>query len=322
MIHHWSAERGHRVQGITGIPYYYRLFGYEMALDLGGRRLGYESHVRKLKEGEAELYRIRPATVADLAFITDLYECAIRRHAIACVRTPEIFKYELSGQSPNNIDYYIPMIIEDQTGEPVGYFQYSQFLRGGAVLAVWYEVKPGISWLEVTPAVVRYLWSKGQEYAQLEGKPCTSFGFQLGPAHPVYEALGNDLPTQRAYAWYLRVPDLPGFLTHIQPALETRLAESIAAGHSREIKISFYRQGLRLVLEKGKLTTIAPWQPTPADGGAVAFPDLTFLQILFGYRSYDELHQSFPDCWCDNEEVRTLINILFPKKASDVFPIS
>ena len=33
-IHRWSAERGELVQGITGIPYYYRLFGYEMAMNL------------------------------------------------------------------------------------------------------------------------------------------------------------------------------------------------------------------------------------------------------------------------------------------------
>jgi hypothetical protein len=321
-IHKWSAERGDRVQGITGIPYYYRLFGYEMALDLAGRRLGYESHVPKLKEGQEEPYRIRPATEADLPLIASLYERTMQRHAIACVRTPEIFRYELDGQSEHNIDRYLTLIIEDQSGMPRGYFQHSHFLRGTNLSAVWYELQPGISWLEVTPTVVRYLWNKGQEYAQREGKPHSSFGFQLGAAHPVYEALGNNLPTYQTYAWYLRVPDLPGFLNHIKPALEKRLSESIAIGHSREIKISFYRAGLRLVLEKGKLAIIEPWKPTPKDGGAVAFPDLTFLQVLFGYRNYDELHQSFADCWCDNEEVRALINILFPKKASDVFPIA
>ncbi len=41
-VHKWSAERGHKVQVITGIPYYYRQFGYEMALDLTGRRIGFE----------------------------------------------------------------------------------------------------------------------------------------------------------------------------------------------------------------------------------------------------------------------------------------
>jgi hypothetical protein len=145
----------------------------------------------------------------------------------------------------------------------------------------------------------------------------------LGLQHPAYEALGTSLPLIRTpYAYYMRVPDLVGFLNHIKPALEKRIAESIAAGHSREIKISFYRTGLRLVIEKGKLTTIESWKPSPEDEGAIAFPELTFLQILFGYRSYDELHQSFADCWCENQEVCALINILFPKKLSDVFPVA
>jgi len=51
-IHKWCAERGYIVQAITGIAYFYRQFGYEMALDLAGRRYGYEPQVPKLKEGE------------------------------------------------------------------------------------------------------------------------------------------------------------------------------------------------------------------------------------------------------------------------------
>jgi hypothetical protein len=322
-IHKWSAERGHMLQGITGIPYYYRLFGYEMALDLAGRRFGYEPHVPKLKDGEEEPYRIRPAAEGDLSFIAEVYEQAIRRHAIACVRTPEIFKYELDGQSENSANHYVMLMIEDLTGEPVGYFQHYSALGMTGLTAIWYALRPGISWLSVTPTVVRYLWNEGQKYAQREGRARTSFGFLLGAQHPVYEVIGKGLPAIHApYAWYLRVPDLPGFLNHIKPALEKRLAESIAVGHSREIEISFYRDGLRIVIEKGKLASIEPWKPTPEDGGKIAFPGLTFLQILFGYRSYDELHQSFADCWCDSEEVRALINILFPKKLSDVFPVS
>ena len=322
-IHKWSAERGHLVQAITGIPYYYRQFGYEMALDLAGRRFGYEANMPKLKDGEAEPYRIRLATVADLSFIAEIYEHAIQRHAIACKRTPEIFKYELNGQSENNSDHYMMLIIEDKAGERVGYFQHTNWLGETGLTALWYELKRGASWLEVTPSVVRYLWNKGKEYAKRDGRACTSFGFMLGAQHAAYQALGNRLPTVRdPYAWYLRVADLPGFLNHIMPALEKRLADSIASGHSREIKISFYRDGLRMLIEKGRLTTIERWKPTPEDGGVIAFPDLTFLQLLFGYRSYDELQYTFADCWCDSEEVRALVNILFPRKLSDVFPVA
>jgi hypothetical protein len=189
--------------------------------------------------------------------------------------------------------------------------------------AVGFSLFTGVSWLAVILTVVRHLWAKGQEYAKRDGKTCSMFSFMLGANHPVYEALGKSLPDVRTpYAFYMRVPDLVGFLNHIKPALEKRIGGSIAAGHSREIKISFYREGLKLVIEEGRLVAIEAWQPSPVDEGAIAFPGRTFLQILFGYRSYDELHQSFADCWYDGEEVRALINILFPKKLSDVFPVA
>src|SRR2546423_1458805 len=37
-VHRWSAERGELVQGITGIGWYYRQFGYAYALDHTGAR--------------------------------------------------------------------------------------------------------------------------------------------------------------------------------------------------------------------------------------------------------------------------------------------
>ncbi len=41
MVHQRSADEGHLVTAITGIPYFYRQFGYEYALDLGGKRTTY-----------------------------------------------------------------------------------------------------------------------------------------------------------------------------------------------------------------------------------------------------------------------------------------
>ena len=321
-VHKWSTERGEIVQAITGIPFYYRQFGYEMALDLDGRRFGGEAQLPKLREGETEPYTIRTARESDLPFIEKLYEQTKERSMIACERTPELFQYELMGRSENN-NCWVDCMIEDKADEPVGFFRHPGYNQQGSLAASRYELKPGISWLEATPSVVRYLWAKGQEYAKRDGGECSWFGFVLGAAHPAYVALGNRLPTIRdPYAWYLRIPDLRGFLNHIKPVLEKRLAESIATGHSCEIKISFYRSGLHFVIEKGRLTTIAPWKPTPEDGGVMAFPGLVFLQMLFGYRGYDELQYTFADCWCDSEEVRALINILFPKKLSNVYPIA
>ena len=73
VIHQWSAERGHKVQAITGIPYYYRQFGYEMGLALDGGRVGYLPHIPKLEKDKEEPYKIRKAREKDVQFICDIY---------------------------------------------------------------------------------------------------------------------------------------------------------------------------------------------------------------------------------------------------------
>jgi len=146
------------------------------------------------------------------------------------------------------------------------------------------------------------------------------FAFWLGTEHPVYEALPRRLPVTRPpYAFHVRVPDLPDFLRHVAPVLERRLSESVLAGHTGELKISFYRSGLRLMLEQGQLTEVERWVPTDDDEGAAAFPDLTFLQLLLGYRSLEELDYAFADCWAESDEARALLHALFPKQASNVW---
>jgi len=157
-----------------------------------------------------------------------------------------------------------------------------------------------------------------------KGKALSGLQFQLGEHHPAYEANQERLPHARPpYAWYLRVPDLPGFLRTIAPALEERLAGTFAAGHSGELKLSFYRSGLRIVLERGRFAAIEPWMPVAAqDEGNAAFPDLTFLQLLFGYRTFAELRYARPDAWAADDEARGLLTALFPRQYSRFIPIA
>jgi hypothetical protein len=125
------------------------------------------------------------------------------------------------------------------------------------------------------------------------------------------------------YAWYLRVTDLSAFLRLIIPVLEDRLAASPMSGHNGEVSISFYSSGVRLVFESGQIKHIENWNPTPhGHSGDAAFPGLTFLQLLFGYRSLSELHYAFVDCFTRHDTARALLNSLFPKQPSNVWAVS
>ena len=75
--------------------------------------------------------------------------------------------------------------------------------------------------------------------------------------------------------------------------------------------------------QSGRLVQAANWQPGANDSDANAsFPGLTFLQLLFGYKSFDDLEQTFPDCYWKTWQDRVLLTSLFPKRPSDVLPVA
>lgn len=323
-VHAWSAARGEIMQVITGIPWYYRQFGYEMALELSGGRLGYRPHVPRLKEGETEPVCLRPATLADIPVIQEAYAEIGKTHLFTCVRDEAMWRYEIEGRSPHNQVKVEVQIIETPAGEPLGYAGLSHQLGGPTLALQYYALRPGASWLETTPSVIRFLEKRGDALAAERGKePWGAYYFELGTSHPVYTLFPNLMPRERKpYAWYVRIPDLPGFLQHIAPALENRLAASALTGYTGALALNFYRSGIRLTFTSGKITASEPWQPPATEEGDALFPDLTFLQLLCGRKSLEELADFLTDCYPRNDTARALLGILFPKKTSAVWGVA
>ena len=86
--------------------------------------------------------------------------------------------------------------------------------------------------------------------------------------------------------------------------------------------MNFFRSGLNLVFKNGLLEDVLDLQPDELNNAAASFPNLTFLQLLFGYRDMDELDHAFADCFPRDQESKLLLNTLFPKQPSDVWEIS
>jgi hypothetical protein len=126
------------------------------------------------------------------------------------------------------------------------------------------------------------------------------------------------------YAYFMRVPDMPAFLRRIQPVLEQRLADSTLAGHTGRLRLNFYTDFVQLLFEKGQIMEISPYTPTSFDSpedGDIFFPELTFLHVLFGQRSYEEVRHMWVDCFATNATAPILMNVLFPQRPSWVRPL-
>ncbi|MFA7407567.1 MAG: GNAT family N-acetyltransferase [Anaerolineaceae bacterium] len=323
ILHEWSAARGELVQAITGIPFYYRQFGYEMALNLHGGRSGYKVHVPKLEDGEEELYTFREATTADIPFLMATYNRGCQRSMVYAVWNKHLWLYELTGKHRHNINARDIFIIEDPAEEPVGFIGIPPVKWGDNSVLTVYELVPGVAWPSVTPGVARFLWKQGETLAESQGLPQERFGFMLGETHPAYDVIASCLPfNHKPYAYYMRVPDLLAFIQEMTPALEARLADTPFEYYTGEVKLGFYRDGIRLVFKNGHLEAINKIDLEALGDATARFPGLTFLQLLFGYRNMDELGHAYADCFASKEENKNLINTLFPKRSSDIWPIS
>ena len=323
VMHEWGIKRGELAQAITGIPFYYRQFGYAMALNLSGGRFGYEMHVPELMEGEEEPYTLRIAKKKDIPLLMALYERGSQRSPLSAVWDEALWDYELKGKRQYNINRREIYIIEDPTGEAVGFIGIPPIKWGHNMALTLYEISDAVAWTDVTPSVIRFLWQKGLEQAQEQDKSQKIFGFWLGESHPAYVA-GSDklLRESKPYAYYMRVPDLAAFLNNIRPVLEDRLAHSAFVNYSGELKLSFYKDGLLITFDKGKITEIRNLGFEELEKPQAEFPPYTFLHLLFGHRTMSEMQEIYIDCRPGNNLSQHLIDTLFPKQPSEVWPIS
>ncbi len=327
MVHARSEARGDMVQAITGIPHFYRQFGYEYVLDLDGKRVVYTFRIPQAKEGEAEAYTLRNATADDVATIQHIYSYR-RKTGVVVSNIPDSYwLYEAQRVSDETQRFPRLQMIVDATGKAQGYaFVASGRGDKGANFAVFaLDVLPEVNLRGMMPSLLRELQKYGSQVPvrkTKEGVALSQISFNLGRSHRVYDALGDLAPFYDApYAWYVRVRDIPAFLQHIAPVLERRLERSIVADYTGELKIDLYRGGLRLVFEHGKLTMAEQWRVPVYDSNAGAgCPALVFLQLLFCHRSLDELRHMFPDVWAEGD-TEIVLKALFPAQFSAPQPL-
>ncbi|MBI3825881.1 MAG: GNAT family N-acetyltransferase [Candidatus Rokubacteria bacterium] len=333
-IHAEAAARGHQLLAIAGIPVFYRQFGYEPALARGGGPW--------VPLGDLELpapgtgpFRIRPARADDAGFLAATHTASRARYLVTAPHDERVWRYDLGERSAGSAQSLAFCVIETPAARPVGMLVHLPVLWNTAVAVGELEVIDGVSWRAVWPDVLAYLRATGEAYAARHARPfgqAASFWF-IAPGHPlerIYKAPGTPRPSW----WYLRAPDVAALLTTVRPALERHLADSPLTGHSGELRLAWDRGGVQLVLEGGRMVKVAPWAPARdvlgQESGAPSkdprrpsalFPGLSVLQLLFGFRSVEELEHAFPDCVVRDQEARALLNALFPRRPSDVWAL-
>lgn len=319
VLHEMSAKNGDLMQVITGIPWYYRMFGYTHAVDLGGSRLydwNRPGNLAKIAV-EDEKFEWRKATVDDIPFLMTFYAQHCKDYLLNTQRTAEQWAYELSGRSENSIYNKEFWLISKKDGTPVGYLGYVIWPVGITINELGCDASQSMRefGLYVTRAIYRHISKVIEDKKAAGEEPNINKRLILyfGQDHAIYRALGNQTGKQtNSYAWFIRIPDIPAFLKQIQPVLERRLANSVMVGHSGAFKINLYEEKLELVFEDGKISEMRPYETKIMQGGDMVCTRPEFVQLICGHRSFQELNHMRVDC-NGNAEAFVLMDILFPK---------
>lgn len=319
-IHARSAARGELLQAITGIPWYYRQYGYEMTLGHGGSRRWLPFRIPPRKPDQPDVYRLRPAVAADIPVLAQLYAIHCDNSMVVRLRDVVEWRYELIHRKF--------WIVEDIESAIVGYAEapINESIHNPASLKTFnvneLAVLPGHSLRAVAEFLGQAFQAKIEELNKTREKPLTSLVLNLGPNHPAYTALGELLEGYRpGYALYIRIPDLPAFVRRIAPVLERRLADSVMAGYSGTLRLNLYREHMTMIFSGGQLTEVGTFTPKQVEDGDAHFPDLTFLHVLLGHRTLAEVNYIYPDCYA-NPAAAVLLDILFPQQLSNPVPLA
>jgi hypothetical protein len=314
-VHERSAALGHQLLGITGIPYFYRQFGYTMAIDLGIHASFPLYLLPEPKADKQPKFTLRPATVEDIGDLSAWYETMARGRLLTELRSAEQWHYELTGRRPGSLHARAYLVIVNAEGEGVGYIELiATRFHPQIHLCHSYVVGDQSSYVETFDDVMAAVkqWTKatyGESQALLLFFP----GIHESLEYLVERTLGG-MVRRPPEKWYLRVPDPVAFLRHIQPVLERRLVGSGANRYSGELKVGFYdRTGLYLKFERGRIIEVAALEGD--QDYTISFPYEFFWNMVFGDLSLEEIHTAIPDVWTGGKRA-VLLKALFPKKGS------
>ena len=248
--HERSARRGHVVQVMVGIPYFYRLFGYSYAIDVQ------PDLSVPVPPPVADGLTVRAACADDLPALAALQDAA---QAVADVRMPHSaacwrWLHARSASELWAVERDSRIVATGRTYPPDDGGELSE-VAAADVTAAAALVAHGVSRL-------------GGEPLAVADRPGT-------PVAALLDEIAEPPAPREMQRYYVRVPDLPQLIDVLRPVLDARLA-AFDGEVPEEIVLSFFGSHLRLPVNGRQIGQPVPggtMQAPYSAGGAGIAPD-------------------------------------------------
>ncbi|MFI7464451.1 GNAT family N-acetyltransferase [Nonomuraea sp. NPDC049646] len=291
--HDRSAARGHVVQVMIGIPYFYRLFGYEYAIDIPS---ALTVHTPPAGEGTPALRAARPADIPAMAALQDM---AQDRFDVAMPHAAACWRWLLDHQASTSwvLEHAGAVIATGRTTPP----------DDGEVLLAEAAAADESAACDLLSAVV----------AQFPGSELKVVRRAGSVTAAAWQEFLEGEPRKRAQQYYVRIPDVVVLLDRLRPLLWQRLTADGTDRTGDDIVISTFGAHYRIPVGAdglGQVVTGGPMQGPGSVKGVGVAPD-QLPALLFGPHGMEGLTRIRPDVYAGEEE---LFQALFPPLTADL----
>jgi len=299
----YAEDNGFDLCVLAGIPYFYRQFGYEYAVDLDHST---SINVNMIPEPASSL-KPRLFSEPDIEEASRMLDEAQRRYHVRCPRTRDVWLMQ------HRTGHY--------NGEP---FESVALTEGGEVKAyLRYSVKQGDSAFILKEAGLASLKYSEHVLAFIK-EACNKQGLSKVVSKQFY----GDEPTKtiislggesvRPYAWQVKTLNIPVLLRKLSPLLESRLHDSDYGDLTENLNLNFSKFNVKVTVEHGEIVGVEKNSET--GDRTIGLNPYVFPQLLLGHRSLGELMDAYPDIKVRDSH-RAIMEALFPKKPGYVFHV-
>lgn len=288
----YAKSKGYDMCVLAGIPYFYRQFGYQYAVELD-----YHTTIEAEKLPKESCLVSRTFKEYDISDAQHLLEQLQRNYLVHSIRTTEIWQMQQETSTYG--------------AEP---FKATAFLDGEKLIGYyrWWSEEDVFTVKELATSDERYIEEiAGCIRKKAEKQGCNKIKTKLSHEDAFSKYLIKlGAEKNKPYGWQIKLLDPRGFLEKLGPALEKRLAESEFKGLTKELRMNFWKYAISLEFKEGKLVSIKQVSEAKRVLGMNPYAS---IQLFLGFRSREALEYAYPDFYIRGGN-EGLIDVLFPRK--------
>lgn len=292
----YAKEMAYDLCVLAGIPYFYRQFGYQYAVELD-----YISEIKVAKLPINTVLKSRTFEIKDVPMAQSLLEETQERYLIRSLRTPDIWKMQQE-TGTYGAEPFRSTVIQNEE-EIVAYMR------------VWVDVKEKTLVIREL-AKSKYITSR--EIAAIIRAEAEKNGLKIIKTKLSHiddfskYLIGLGAKTNKPYAWQVKILNPRKFLEKLGPTLERRIEASKFKGFTKELRLNFWKYALSLRFEDGNLISVSD---VAESGRSIGLNPYASIQLFLGFRSREDLEFAYPDFYV-RDGFESLIDVLFPRKPS------